>query len=342
MMRGALLVVMILCAACGDDDANLDGNDDGGNGIDATPDEYDAGEDPLVTRGRYLVNDVAMCSFCHTPRRENGTPDPARFLAGVDCLGGDQVPKDDEMGCVNTRNLTSHETGLANASDEEIKDAFLNGIGTDGRNLLPIMPYWVFHNLTDDDADAIVAYLRTVEPVDHMTPPNQPPFTEPPATLPPIDPDDIPLPSDGFEEEESALRGRYLTSMASVCIDCHTPETEPMSFMFDWDKAFGGGRGFPREFLGYFSEPYPEIIFTSNLTPHETGLDGYSKQDIIKVMKEGLDPDGDGVCAPTHSGPSSPFAGLTDTDVEDIANYLLSLPPVDNAIPEDCEGPPPS
>ena len=335
-MRGSLLVVMSLCVACGDDleVPPL---------FDAAPEMPDAAEDPAVARGRYLVNDVAMCSFCHTPRRANGTPDPSKFLAGVDCFGGDVDPEDDEVGCIHSRNLTNHETGLANASDEEIKDAFQHGMGTDGRVLIPVMPYWVFANMTDDDADAIVAYLRTVEPVDHMTPANQPPFgAEPEAPFPAIDTDDIPLPTDGFEEEESALRGRYLTSMASVCIDCHTPELEPMTLMFDWDKAFGGGRGFPREFLGYFSEPYPAIIYTSNVTPHATGLDGYTRADIIKVMKEGLDPEGDGICAPTHSGPSSPYAGLTDGDVEDIANYLLSLPPVDNAVPEDCMGPPPS
>jgi mono/diheme cytochrome c family protein len=328
-MRRTLLIAMLWTVACGDDDANLD-----------EPDA--AGEDVLVTRGRYLVNDVAMCSFCHTPRRSNGSPDPAQFLGGVECLGGDAVPDDDAAGCVNTRNLTSDSTGLAGASDEEIKAAFQTGVGTDGRNLLGIMPYWVFANLTDDDADAIVAYLRTVPAVDHMTPPNQPPFTEPPGTLPPIDPDDIPEPADDFAERDSALRGRYLSTMASVCIDCHTPETVPMTFMFDWDKAMAGGRPFPAAFLGYVSPPYPEFIYTSNLTPDATGLDGYDQDDIIKVMKEGLDPDGDGICAPTHSGPSSPFAGLTDGDVEDIANYLLSLPAVENEVTEDCMGPPPS
>lgn len=334
-MRGALLIAAIWCAACGD---NLDLPAT----HDAAPVVPDAAEDPAITRGRYIVNDVAMCSFCHTPRRENGTPDTSKFLAGVECFGGDIDPKDDEFGCIHSRNLTNHETGLANASDDEIKAAFQHGDGTDGRVLFPVMPYWVFANLTDDDADAIVAYLRTVPPVEHMVPANQPPYAEPEAPFPPIDPDDIPLPSDGFEEEDSALRGRYLTSMASVCIDCHTPETVPMTLMFDWDKAMGGGRAFPREFFGYFSEPYPAIIYTANITPHATGIGDWTKADIVKVMKEGIDPDGDGVCAPTHSGPSSPYAGLTDTDVDDIANYLLSLPPVDSEVPEDCMGPPPS
>jgi len=328
-MRTALLLLSGWLVACGD---NLSG---------PPPDPPDAGEDPLVVRGRYLVNDVSQCPFCHTPRRSDGMPDATRFLAGIDCIF-DAVPDDDAAGCISTRNLTNHATGLANASDDEIKDALLNGIRTDGKNMIGLMPYWVFHNMTDDDADSIVAYLRTVRGVQHMVTANQPPFTPPDAVLPPIDLDDIPMPVDGVADMESALRGRYLTSMVSVCIDCHTPETIPGSFMFDFTKVFGGGRGFPAALFGYPVPPYPDVIFTSNLTPDATGLDGYTREDVVRVMKEGLDKMGDGVCAPTHSGPSSPYAGLTDEDLDDIASFILSLPPVDNEIPADCMGPPPA
>jgi mono/diheme cytochrome c family protein len=325
-----LLSVCLAAAACGD---NLAAE---------AADPPDAGEDPLVVRGRYLVNDVSQCPFCHTPRRSDGMPDATRWLGGVDCLY-DVVPDDDQAGCLSSRNLTDHPTGLANASDDEIKAAILDGVGTDGRNLIGLMPYWVFHNMTGEDADAIVAYLRTLTPVQHMVPPNQPPFAPPEAPVAPIDPADIPMPADGFAAAESALRGRYLSAMASVCVDCHTPELDPPgSFMFDFSKVFGGGRAFPAALFGYPVPPYPPVIYTTNLTPHATGLEGYDLDDIIRVMKDGLDKDGDGVCAPTHSGPSSPYAGLTDADVTDIANYILSLPPVDNAIAEDCKGPPPA
>jgi mono/diheme cytochrome c family protein len=329
MRRALLLLIACLGAACGD---NL------GPPPAGSP---DAGEDPLVVRGRYLVNDVSMCPFCHTPRRSDGMADATRFLAGIDCVY-DVDPANPDVGCLSSRNLTSDPTGLANASDDEIKDALLNGVRTDGKNMFPLMPFWVFHNMTDEDADSIVAYLRTVTPVEHMVVANQPPFTPPDALLPPIDPDDIPMPVEGTADLESALRGRYLTSMASVCVDCHTPETVPGSFMFDSSKVFGGGKAFPAALLGYPVPPYPEIIYTSNVTPDPTGLEGYTQADLIRVMKEGLDKMGNGICAPTHSGPSSPFAGLTDEDVVDIANYILSLPPLENEVPEDCIGPPPA
>lgn len=345
------LITSVLVLGCGDDGGDgggtgTDGATDAGSGGDGDSDASGGstetgGEDPLVARGRYIVNDVAMCSFCHTPRLSDGAPDLSMFLAGNPCFD-DTAPDDDEMGCISTRNLTNHETGLANATDEEVKQALTEGIGVDGRNLVPVMPYWVFHNMTDEDLDAIVAYLRTIPGVDNMTPPSQAPWTEPEATLPPLDPAVIPSPAEDYPERESAERGRYLSTMASLCVDCHTPEMTPFGFDFDFTKIMGGGRGFPAETFGFPVPPFPEFIYTSNLTTHSTGIEGWTKEDIVKVMKEGVRPDGMGVCAPTHGGPSSPFAGLTDQDVEDIANYLLSIPPVDNMIPEDCEAPPPS
>jgi len=295
------------------------GDDDGG-----------ASSAEQIARGRYLVNDVMLCPFCHTPRRADGVPDPTRFLSGVDCFY-DAVPDDDNSGCFHTRNLTDHETGLANATDAEIKNAIINGIGVDGRNLIPVMPYWLFHNLTDADADAIVAYLRTVPGVDHETPQNQPPWLEPDMVYPALTDAQIPMPVSDYPEMDAALRGRYLSTVGT-CIDCHTAEMTPGALDFDFTKAFGGGRIWPADALGYPSPPFPPFIYTSNLTPDETGLAGYTHADIVKVMKEGVTPDKgmgpEGVCAPTHSGPSSPYAGLTDEDLSDIAHYLLSLPPV--------------
>ena len=39
-----------------------------------------AGSQTLVERGRYIVENVAMCELCHTPRDEHGNPDRGRWL----------------------------------------------------------------------------------------------------------------------------------------------------------------------------------------------------------------------------------------------------------------------
>ena len=113
-------------------------------------------------RGQYLVDHVFACGDCHTPQGPTG-PVAGKYLAGnADFVA---LPTGDKLG---SRNLTNDATGLKNRSDDEIKNMFRNGTrpaATGSEPLNPIMPYYVFHNVTDADADAIVAYLRTVPAV---------------------------------------------------------------------------------------------------------------------------------------------------------------------------------
>lgn len=323
--------------------------------MDAPPDTTTT---TLRQRGEYIVNVLGACSFCHTPLLGNGMRDPDRFLGGVDCfIDLDNPPtfenNNNGMGCLSTRNLTPHATGLGAASEEAIKKAFLNGVRTDGKRIVPIMPWWIFHNLTDTDADAIVAYLQSVTPVDHAVLPNQEPFAsynngvDVPG-LPVLDAlrdDQIPYPRGGGNNE-SALRGRYLASAAGLCIDCHTPEVVPFGLELDTSKMFGGGKIFPKGQLGLVDtagNAYPAQIATRNLTPHATGLAGWTKPQIRAAIAEGRDRDNKAVCAATHGGVISPYSGLTEQDLDDIVEYLALLPAVDNDTAAlDCGAPGPS
>lgn len=329
--RGWILGALVFAAvACGD------------NRDVPTPDAaVDAPVVDPVLRGQYIMNVLGACTFCHTPLLGNGMRDPTMLLAGVDCFIDFDSPTFvddlDGTGCLSTRNLTNHETGLKNATDAQIKDAFRNGIRTDGKRMFPIMPYWLFHNMTDEDADAIVAYLRTVPGIDNTVKPNEVPISlyndnqpSPFDYVPFVTDTEIPLPSGGANNE-SAMNGRYLTSMAGLCIDCHTPEAMPFSFALDMTKAFGGGKVFAKGQLGLVDtagNAYPNRIITRNLTPDATGLMGWTKDQIKDAINNGKDRDGDGVCAATHGGLTSPYAALEDQDLEDIAEYLVSLPPV--------------
>ena len=285
--------------------------------------------DPEVARGEYLVNVVSVCSDCHSPRNPDGSPDPDNYLAGVECFA-DLDPADDEAGCLNSRNLTNHATGLRNRSDQEIKNMFLNGERPNGEALHPFMPYWSYGNMSDEDADAIVAFLRTVPGVDHEVPANQ---VDPPAEpAERVNLDLVPEPETDDPNYESAMRGRYLAAQAGPCLECHTPENPPGSAEpRDLSMAFAGGNGFPSALFG-LPEGFPEMIFTANLTSHDTGLAGWSAEDIVGVLQDGVTPANPPVCPPMPSGPMGAFARLTDADALDIANYLLSLPPIDNEV----------
>jgi mono/diheme cytochrome c family protein len=300
-----------------------------------------------IARGEYLVHHVAVCVDCHTPRTETGL-DEDRLLAGVDCFI-DAIPGDDDAGCLHTPNLTNHETGLLNRSDAEIKSMFLDGIRPhkDDEAMLSVMPYWSFGNMSDDDADAIVAYLRSVPGVDHRNQANQPPFDEaPPGPAPRVDLDDVPEPDEDYEELEAAQRGRYLAAQAGVCLECHTPSNEPGPLPpRQLDKAFQGNEAFPAAALGLPTPPFPELIYSANITPHDpTGIGSWSVEDIVHALKNGESKDGSGLCPPMPAGPMGAFGGLTDDDAEDIAHYLLSIPGVESEQAEQCmlpSGPPP-
>lgn len=352
MKHGGKLGLMFLMlafavGACGDDD-DVPSPRDGGSDA-ATDAGKDSGQDSgsdddagsaaaEVARGKYLVDHIAVCGDCHTPRKPDGSPDQSKLLSGVDCFI-DADPTNADFGCLSARNLTHHATGLKNRSDEEIKNMFLKGerpvgSGDEPTALHPIMPYWVLGNMSEADADAIVAYLRTVPGVDHRVTAPQAPFlvTEPAPRFPAAK---IPEPAAGYADREAALRGRYLAGNIGICMECHTERNEMGMPLID--KAFQGGEAFMRDALG-LPPIFPATIYSANITPHATGIEGWSVADIVAALKQGEDKDQGGapLCPPMPSGPMGAFGGMTDADARDIAHYLLSIPPGDNMIPADC------
>ena len=121
--------------------------------------------DPAVERGKYLVN-VAGCNDCHTPGYFLGKPDMARVLGGSEV--GFEIPG---LGVFHGPNLTpDKETGLGGWTDAQVLTALQKGTRPDGRMLAPIMPWHAFANLTPQDAQAIVAFLRSLPPVKNKVP----------------------------------------------------------------------------------------------------------------------------------------------------------------------------
>jgi mono/diheme cytochrome c family protein len=315
----------------------------GGSGGRSGPQAGSGGSGPsasAIERGRYLVENIAACGDCHTPRLSNGAPDNSKLLSGVDCFV-DANPSDPDFGCLSSRNLTNHETGLKNRSDQEIKDMILKGerpadSGGAPSALHPVMPYFVLGNMNDADASAIVAFLRRLPAIDHRVKARQAPFNlDAPAPRFPLD--KIPQPKSDYPERDAAMRGRYLAGNVGVCLECHTPRDVTDAPLVD--KAFWGGRVFNRDDLG-LPMSLPTSIYTSNITPDATGIQGWSVEDLVKALKAGTDKMGGPLCPPMPSGPMGPFGGITDNDARDIAHYLLSIPAGNNPL-DDCSFPPP-
>jgi len=115
-----------------------------------------------VKRGFYLAS-IAHCMACHARRAE---AEPADFKG--DWGGGGREFRG-PFGTSVAANISSHkQKGLGAWSDAEIKRALLEGVSRDGRRLKPPMVDYsqYYRKLTDEDVNALVAWVRSIRPIE--------------------------------------------------------------------------------------------------------------------------------------------------------------------------------
>jgi len=106
-----------------------------------------------VARGKYLVEDVAYCTNCHTPRAQNGEFDRTKWLLGGSLFFQPAQP------VPNWPLVAPRIGGNPPATDEQMITLLTTGIWIDGKPLRAPMP--PFH-MTREDAQAVVAYLKSL------------------------------------------------------------------------------------------------------------------------------------------------------------------------------------
>jgi mono/diheme cytochrome c family protein len=114
-----------------------------------------ASNDNRIARGRYIVEGVAMCGMCHTPRNDSGDLDHARSLDGAAVWLLPAHPTG------NWPLKAPRIAGTPPASDDDMVRLLTTGIWTDGTRLRPPMPQF---RMSREDAEAVVAYLRSLTP----------------------------------------------------------------------------------------------------------------------------------------------------------------------------------
>jgi mono/diheme cytochrome c family protein len=120
-----------------------------------------------VERGQYLAH-IMDCGGCHNIGAMTPAPNFETPLGGGTI--GFQIPG---LGTFYPPNLTPDAaTGLGKWSDDEIIIAFTTGIRPDGRQLAPAMPWMSYGHINADDATALVAYLRSLQPVNQVPGPS--------------------------------------------------------------------------------------------------------------------------------------------------------------------------
>ncbi len=285
-------------------DAGTGGASDGGSTEPLTDEEL---------RGKYLVTAVLNCGGCHTPSG-------GAFLSGSDCLF-----KSGTSGCLSSANLTNDDTGIRNLTDQQVKDAFTKGLDPNltGSYLFANMPYYQYANLSDADADAIVAFLRTVAGVAHEAQANTAPFDIQP-TAPEwaaVDPTELP----NALVDAGTDNGKYLATLA--CVTCHTVEvTGANPRHIDALKAFQGGKTVTATVNGT-----SKTVQTSNLTPDASGLMNWTATQIATAITTDKDTTGTTICG------MRALPNMTSSDATDIADYLLGIPAAVNAITQTCQ-----
>jgi mono/diheme cytochrome c family protein len=122
-----------------------------------------------IERGQYLST-IGGCNDCHTPGTFYGAPDMSRQLSGSEL--GWTGP----WGTSYAANITPDSaTGTGRYSEDDLVNAFRKGVKPGGAPILPPMPWPNYAHLSDEDAYALAAYLKSVPPVVHAVPADLPP-----------------------------------------------------------------------------------------------------------------------------------------------------------------------
>ncbi len=273
-----------------------------------------------VERGKYLAHHVSVCLDCHSTR------DYSRFSAplvpGTLGKGGELFSRNDGFpGSFTSKNITPF--GIGNWTDGEVYRAITTGVSRDGHAFFPVMPYPYYSKMNEEDVKSIIAYLRTLKPIEFKPADSEAdfPFNFILRTIP-KNAEPMPLP----DPNDELATGRYLTTL-SGCIECHTPVEQGQIIE---DKAFSGGRDFKLP---------TGTLYTANITPDkETGIGNWTKENFVARFKAYAD---SGYSAHKVSPnemqtimPWTMYAGMTEKDLGAIYTYLKSLKPVKNSIPQ--------
>ncbi|RKZ80328.1 MAG: cytochrome C [Candidatus Parabeggiatoa sp. nov. 1] len=167
-----------------------------------------------LERGKYLVNHVTVCMFCHGDRYWNYYSAPN--IAGTEGKGGQLFNRVmGFQGDLYIPNITPYV--LQEWSDGELVRAIVSGIHKEGQALSPFMPYTIYQHLAEEDLYAIVAYIRTLKPIEYQVPPSEIDWWV--NLLVRMVPE--PYQAKTLPKKGSIAYGKYLANIGG-CADCHT------------------------------------------------------------------------------------------------------------------------
>jgi mono/diheme cytochrome c family protein len=271
-----------------------------------------------VERGKYLANNIAVCMDCHSTRDWTKYAGP---LTGGNFGGGGEKFDPDQgfPGVYYARNITP--AGIGNWTDGEVFRAVTTGVSRDGSALFPVMPYHSYGQIDKEDIYSIIAYLRTLAPVEHKIPQRQPEF--------PVNFLINTMPAEAAfttkpDTADQLQYGKYLVTAAS-CVMCHS-KTDKGNIIPG--SEFGGGM--------QFKSPNG-VVTSANITPDkETGLGSWTREAFVSRFKTYADSSYKAqAVGPEELNTPMPwmmYSGMKVRDLEAIYAYLSTLGPLKNKV----------
>lgn len=268
-----------------------------------------------LERGKYLANHVAVCIDCHSTRDWSKFSAPP--VAGTFGKGGERFDQNLGFpGAYFARNITP--AGIGNWTDGEIFRAITSGVSKDGSALFPVMPHPLYGQLNQEDIYAIIAYLRTLQPIQNQVPESVSDF---PMSFIintiPAKPNFQPIP----ERKDLLAYGKYLTT-AAACGECHTQKENGQNIA---GMEFAGGME--------FKFPTGEILRSPNISPDpKTGIGNWTREAFVNRFKAHVTAQPIAENGFQTVMPWTMYAGMTDDDLSAIYTYLQSVPVKENKV----------
>lgn len=271
-----------------------------------------------VERGRYLAMNVSACLDCHSGHDWNkfgGPIDPIKLGSGGEVFdAGQGFP-----GKVVVPNITPFN--LKGWTDGEIFRAVTTGVKKDGSPIFPLMPWQYYSKMDREDIYSIIAYIRTLKPIEN---------THPEAEL------DFPLnilvhtmPQKATlgtkpTQSDSIKYGEYLVQSAA-CKDCHSQDNNGEILP---GMEFAGGKEFKMN---------GHSLHSANITPDKTtGIGNWTKETFLARFRVFTDESKAQAIDKKKDFqtimPWWQYSKMTDSDLSSIYAYLQTVKPVSNGV----------
>ncbi|MBV8531225.1 MAG: cytochrome c [Candidatus Eremiobacteraeota bacterium] len=254
--------------------------------ISVPPETFDA-RDGNVDRGKHFVMIVANCSGCH---RAN--------------LGGGSIIDDPNVAVIDAPNLTAGAGGIgAKFSDTDFERAIRHGVAPDG-TALAVMPSEMYSAFSDADLRDVIAYVRSVPPVNRTTKPRAIGFMgRLGIVLGKFSPDAYHIDQSAahvasLPPAANASYGRYLVRLGN-CTSCHKAN-------------FAGGKVFDMR--------------VANITPAAIG--SWTLAQFEQTLRTGRDPSGHRL---STQMPWPEIGQMNDQELTAVYLFLKTVPPVTQA-----------